>query len=187
MRSFDESQKSKKTVASMIENKKDSSKQDKAKSNTGKKEPLSGKTSNGIAAGKADTILGEDTIMKNRMRMMEKLQGKPKKTAQDNKTYVRISLRCPLVCLGWADSGFLASFVDRHILPCSKSPTSAKEKKKVARVWNNEGTSKEAKVLDFSRKSGDNAGTQAATEQKLTTDESVSLPFFIDILALSVV
>lgn len=53
----------------------------------------------------------------------------------------------------------------------SKSPPSGKEKKKSARVWNNAGNSKDAKVLDFSKANG--SPDAAPPEQALATEQSV--------------
>lgn len=80
MRTFEESLKSKKTVASMIENKKESKPVAKAKEAAKKKPEVKKEvtpkevTMNGDSCGD----LNDDMIMKNRMKMFEKLQGKKK-------------------------------------------------------------------------------------------------------------
>ncbi|XP_076367225.1 signal recognition particle receptor subunit alpha-like isoform X2 [Tachypleus tridentatus] len=122
MRTFDESLKSKKTVASMIENK-DSKSTSKGKEN---KEILKGKdsnitqkpfvavTQNGIQENKNNEGLDCDVIMRNRQKMFEKMQGKQKKSEK------------------------------------TKSPSSKENKSKKPRVWDSYSTHQEAQILDFS-------------------------------------
>ncbi|XP_022255155.1 signal recognition particle receptor subunit alpha-like isoform X2 [Limulus polyphemus] len=128
MRTFEESLKSKKTVASMIENKKEPKPTSKGKEN---KESLKGKndnnktapkscvraTQNGFTEKNSVVLNGEvdsEIIIKNRQKMFEKMQGKPKKSDK------------------------------------TKSPSSKENKTKKPRVWDNSGTCRDAQFLDFS-------------------------------------
>ncbi|XP_013772842.1 signal recognition particle receptor subunit alpha homolog [Limulus polyphemus] len=122
MRTFDESLKSKKTVASMIENKdtKSTSKEKESKETLKEKDskntqkPFATVIQNGIQEKKSDEGLDCDVIMRNRQKMFEKMQGKQKKSDK------------------------------------TKSPSSKENKTKKPRVWDNSGTHQEAQVLDFS-------------------------------------
>ena len=53
-------------------------------------------------------------------------------------------------------------------LPNSKgSPSARKEKKKEARVWENAGTAKDLKILDFSEANGKESNGQADVQEDL--------------------
>ncbi|XP_064471703.1 signal recognition particle receptor subunit alpha-like [Ornithodoros turicata] len=74
MRSYEESSKSKKTVASMIENKKDTNAPAKGKEVAKKKPEVKKDTAENGGVGD----LNEDAIMRNRQKLFEKMQGKKK-------------------------------------------------------------------------------------------------------------
>ncbi|XP_076310499.1 signal recognition particle receptor subunit alpha-like isoform X2 [Tachypleus tridentatus] len=130
MRTFEESLKSKKTVASMIENKKEQKPPTKGKEN---KDLLKGKSDkdkttletcvtaaqNGFAEKNSIVLNGEvdtDIIIKNRQKMFHKMQGKQKKSDK------------------------------------IKGSSSKENKTKKPRVWDNSGTCRDTQFLDFSEK-----------------------------------
>lgn len=119
MRTFDESLKSKKTIASMIENKNDSKTKEKdAVKNTGSK-PDTDKLplSNNLISNEENCIDENDPVLKMRSKFQQK-QSKGKKAE-------------------------------------SKKSPAPKDKSKKPRIWDNGGSSKEASVLDFSKKGED--------------------------------
>uniref|UniRef100_A0A4D5R9G9 Signal recognition particle receptor subunit alpha n=1 Tax=Scolopendra viridis TaxID=118503 RepID=A0A4D5R9G9_SCOVI len=122
MRTFEESSKSKKTVASMIENRKEvKAEKPKEKKNAPKskapvitntiKEEIKLQLTNGTSN---EEVLDEQKLQENRMKFMEKMKPVAKKPEK------------------------------------VKSPQAAK-KGKQGRIWDNAGTNKDAEVLDFSK------------------------------------
>lgn len=120
MRTFEESKKSQKTVASLkIDPKKEEVKNEKIKSKTGNsynKTPTAPSQSafNSVTPSSDDT--SDELIRKNREKMMKKMGSKPPKNSSSGKG----------------------------------SPSAKKERKKEARVWENGGTGKEVAILDYS-------------------------------------
>ncbi|KAL4228445.1 hypothetical protein ACF0H5_011491 [Mactra antiquata] len=128
MKTFEESEKSKKTVKSMIENKKDDNKkqakgkENKPAKNNTVKEPAVTKTTSSpmTTSNTTNGELDEETIRRNRERLFG---AKKKKTVEKS----------------------------------PKSPESGKKKGKVGTKWDLGGTAEDAKVLDFtdSKSKGD--------------------------------
>lgn len=157
MRNFDESAKSKKTVSSMIENRKEEKKPSKGKENKASKiptpdgrkpkvspsettppqvngSPLGDETSaavNGTTAAPPVGGLDEETRLKNLQRLA--MKGKKKAAGVDN----------------------------------SKSPDSSKRKVKQNTKWDNSGSTKDVGALDFSGTTDDSAFIPTQAEQAL--------------------
>ncbi|RUS77229.1 hypothetical protein EGW08_015004 [Elysia chlorotica] len=153
MRNFDESAKSKKTVSSMIENKKEEKKPAKGKENKASKSmtrivpsqpqingaPLGDETSaavNGTSAAPPTGGLDEETRLRNLQKLA--MRGKKKATGGDN----------------------------------SKSPNGSQRKGKQMTKWDNGGSSKDLGDLDFSGTTDDSAfvPTQAEVSFSLIVD-----------------
>lgn len=146
MRGFDESEKSKKTVKSMIETKSG----DKAKESGGKKkknkaapaaEPAkvdTGKTSSSqkVTENGNQGLTAEEIIQKNREEFFRKQKGAP-------------------------------------VVKQTKSPKPQKPKEKQMRVWNMDG--KSSKNLDYSERNGDNASNGTDQSQEGQIDVGLQL------------
>ncbi|XP_077985006.1 signal recognition particle receptor subunit alpha-like [Glandiceps talaboti] len=144
MRSFEESQKSKKKVSSMIISSSKKDAKEKEKENKNKENAKSKSKSSPIVNGNSSNggTLNEDDILRNREKMFNKMKSKDKKIS-------KVASEPKIV----------------------KEPT--KKKGKQARVWQNAGTNREAKVLDFSDTKDLDAATLATNGDDVDIRDAV--------------